>query len=285
MELIVPAASSWNERAALRLIQTGAVAVVLAVSTFNAFELDRFFVPKELALHLTVALAGFLMLGALRRLSVTPTDFLLAAYLLLSLLSAVMATNRRLAIRALAVSASGALLFWIARRLRATVLLALVFLSLAASGWRQLVGAIDYDGGLIAAALLGTVSGAVITGAFDAVLLLPLPSFLVWAALGALWTPAPSARSLPMIFIVPVIALTVIGTARSVMQLVSMDIYATHSDRASLARAAQIDPGNYRLRLRLARSGGRTRCEHARAAHALFPSAQAAAEAARGCGE
>ena len=63
----------------------------------------------------------------------------------------------------------------------------------------------------------------------------------------------------------------------------AMDIFATHSDRASLLRAAQIDPGNYRLQLRLARMGGRTRCEHARAAHALFPTARAAADAARGC--
>ena len=42
-------------------------------------------------------------------------------------------------------------------------------------------------------------------------------------------------------------------------------------------RAAQIDPANYRIHLRLARSGNRAqRCEHARAAHALFPSAEAA---------
>ena len=62
-----------------------------------------------------------------------------------------------------------------------------------------------------------------------------------------------------------------------------MDIYATHSDRASLVRAAQIDPGNYRLQMRLARMGGRARCEHARAAHALFPTALAAAAETRGC--
>ena len=62
-----------------------------------------------------------------------------------------------------------------------------------------------------------------------------------------------------------------------------MDIYATHSDRASLERAAQIDPGSYRLQMRLARMRGKARCAHARAAHALFPTALAASAEARGC--
>ena len=52
-----------------------------------------------------------------------------------------------------------------------------------------------------------------------------------------------------------------------------------------LIRAAQIDPGSYRLQMRLARMGGRARCEHARAAHALFPTAFAPAEAGHGCGK
>ena len=69
------------------------------------------------------------------------------------------------------------------------------------------------------------------------------------------------------------------------MQLRAMNLYATRGDRVSLLRAAQLDPGNYRLQLRLARIGGRTRCDHARAAHALYPSAAAAAQASKGCGE
>jgi hypothetical protein len=64
-----------------------------------------------------------------------------------------------------------------------------------------------------------------------------------------------------------------------------MEISGTHGDRASLLRAAHFDPGNYRTQLRLGRMGGRAqRCEHARAAHDLFPHAQAAIDAARGCG-
>jgi hypothetical protein len=79
-----------------------------------------------------------------------------------------------------------------------------------------------------------------------------------------------------------VIAVCIFGLLRSVAQLAALEIYATTGDRASLERAARIDPGSYRLHLRLAR-GGRRRCEHALAAHALFPNAQAALYATRGC--
>src|SRR5437588_6677553 len=105
-------------RFALRVLQIGAIAVILAVTTFHAFELDRFFVPKELVLHLAAALAGLVTIGALWRMNVTRVDLLLAGYLALSALSALPATNRWLAMRALAVTASSILLFWIARTLR-----------------------------------------------------------------------------------------------------------------------------------------------------------------------
>jgi hypothetical protein len=71
-----------------------------------------------------------------------------------------------------------------------------------------------------------------------------------------------------------------LGIVRSAGQLYAMEIYATRGDRVSLERAARIDPGNYRVRLRLARKG---RCEHARAARNLFPNAEAAKAAARRC--
>jgi hypothetical protein len=63
-----------------------------------------------------------------------------------------------------------------------------------------------------------------------------------------------------------------------------MNVFETRGDRASLERAAVVDPGNYRLRLRLARMGKRKeRCAHALAARALYPHADAARAAARGC--
>ena len=107
-----------THRLALRVVQFGAIAVVLIVTTLNAFELDRFFVPKELVLHLAAFIAGLILLRAMSRLNFTRIDLLLIGYLALSALSALMATNRWLALRALAVTASSILLFWIARTLR-----------------------------------------------------------------------------------------------------------------------------------------------------------------------
>lgn len=165
----------------------------------------------------------------------------------------------------------------------ATVLLALAFLGMFAGAVKQLRTAVEVDEGLLAATLLGVIVGAGVTGVFDAVLLLAVPTFLVWAALGALYVPAaaaPARRIIPIVLIV----IAGLGAVRSAMQLTAMQIYATHGDRASLVRAAQIDPGNYRLRLRLARMGRRQqRCEHALAARALFPNADAARAASRGC--
>jgi O-antigen ligase len=514
-------------RLALRVIQLGAIAVVLVVTTLHAFELDRFFIPKELVLHVTAVLAALLVVRALWRMGVTRVDLYLAGFVVLGALSALMATNRWLAVRALAVSVSGIILFWVARVLRdaglarpllgalalavvvaavtslvqtyglstdffsenrapggtlgnrnfiahvaafgfplllfgalqaqrrgaylrwavgaafvitslvltrsraawlafaavvlvvflamlfsaplrrdrrtwkrlvgiafiaagivglslvlpnalhwrgsnpylqsvqrmtdysegsgrgrlvqygrsllmavrhplfgvgpgnwpvvypsrvppddpsldqtnagmtsnpwpssdwiaciaergiaAFVLLALVFLRLGTSGLRQLKRANDVPEALAAAALLGIVAGAVVAGTFDAVLLLAVPAFLVWAALGALWIPEEASSRQGWGFAVMVIlSLSIYGAVRSTEQLMAMDIYATRSDRASLLRAARLDPGNFRLRLRLARMGGRARCENALAAHALFPSARVAADASRGCGK
>ncbi|HEX3577765.1 MAG TPA: O-antigen ligase family protein [Thermoanaerobaculia bacterium] len=510
---------------ALRVVQVGAIAVILAVTTFHAFELDRFFIPKELALHLAAALAGLLAIRALWRMSVTRVDLLLAGYFALSALSALFATNRWLAIRALAVSASSLLLFWIARTLRdaglarpllgalalavvaaaatsllqtygldidffsvnrapggtlgnrnfvahvaafgfpllllctlraarratylrwavasalvvaalvltrsraawlafaavmlvvivamlvsaplrrdrgiwkriagvvalsaacvalslvlpnalhwhgsnpyldsvrniagysegsgrgrlvqygysllmtlrhpflgagpgnwpvdypvraarrdpsldpndrgmtanpwpssdlfacisergiaAFVLLTLALFRLTWSGLRQLRRAFDAQEALAAVAFLGVIAGAVVAGTFDAVLLLAVPAFVVWCALGALWIPEEAAPRTSWRFaVVAVLLMSIAGVVRSASQIVAMDIFATHSDRASLIRAAQIDPGNYRVQMRLARMGGRARCEHAHAAHALFPTAFAPVEAGRGC--
>jgi hypothetical protein len=109
-----------------------------------------------------------------------------------------------------------------------------------------------------------------VTGLFDAVLLLALPGFIVWAALGALGgsggeTPAavvPWPLTLLLIFI------SLAGTARSAAQIAAMEMYATGTN---LELASRIDPGNYRIHMRLARD-----CDHALAARALFPHATAA---------
>jgi O-antigen ligase len=178
---------------------------------------------------------------------------------------------------------------WVAflseRGFAAVTLLVLVFLQLLMTGIRQLRSAQDVEEALLASALLSTIAGAGIVGLFDASLLLPVPAFLVWTTLGALWKPVePNPVPPRTILVMAIVVLSAAGVAHSAMQYNAMRIFVNHSDRASLARAAQTDPGNYRLQLRLARIGGRDRCTHARAAHELFPNAQEAIAASRGCG-
>lgn len=526
LETPVVAVASRAERLALRVMQAGAIAAVLAVSTLHVFELDRFFVPKELAFHLTAVIAALFAMRSIWRLGVTRVELFLAGYVLLSALSAMMATNRWLALRALAISVSSVVLFRVARALReaslaravihglglavmlvavmsllqtygvhtdffaenrapggtlgnrnfvahvaafglplllfsamgarsrrafiwraagaALVMIALVltrsraaWLSFAISGivilagmlvsralrrdartWRRLavisllgaagiaaalflpnslhwhddnpyleslrrvadaqegsghgrliqyghslllaarhplfgVGpgnwpvvypahaarndpsldqgdtgmtsnpwpssdwvawlaerglpafllllfaivriardalrqlrrARDAEEGLAALVLLGTLAGACVAGTFDAVLLLALPAFLVWAAIGSLWTPEDSSpRPKWRLAMAGMVVVSAIGVYRSSAQLIAMN-YFEAGGRASITRASQIDPGNYRIQMRLARLGGRARCEHARAARELFPTAKAAAQVARGCGK
>lgn len=172
---------------------------------------------------------------------------------------------------------------WVAfvseRGFAAAMVLAIVLAMLFFRGWTQL-RAENVEERWEASTLLATITAACVAGAFDAVLLLALPSFIVWTTLGALtsFQPPSAIRQRGMAIVMIVVSL--FGVVRSTAQLVAMEIYATRGDRASLERAARIDPGNYRVRMRLARKG---RCEHARAARSLFPNAQAARAAARRC--
>lgn len=106
------------DRVALVLVQAGALAVVLASLPYKAFDLDRYFVPKELVLHIAAAGAALCCLIPRGRLSLARIDWLLIGYLALSTVSAAFASNRWLSTRALAISFSGVALFWVGRVLR-----------------------------------------------------------------------------------------------------------------------------------------------------------------------
>ena len=99
----------------LLALGAGALACVLAVLPYRSFDLDRFFAPKELALHAAALAAGLAALVSARRMSLTKADHVLVVWLMLSAASALFATNHWLAYRALAVSMSGAVIFWSAR--------------------------------------------------------------------------------------------------------------------------------------------------------------------------
>lgn len=108
---------SRAERLAADLLIVGAFAVVLAVTPFRLFELDRFFLPKEVVLHATAAVVALLVLPGRREWSWSRVDLLLLGYLALSLLSAAFARNGWWAWRAAGVSWSGLLIYWSAREL------------------------------------------------------------------------------------------------------------------------------------------------------------------------
>ncbi|HET7600921.1 MAG TPA: O-antigen ligase family protein, partial [Gemmatimonadales bacterium] len=99
------------------MLQLGALVCVLAAGPWARFDLDRHSVPKELALHLTAFAGAAILLARARRLSLSLADAALAGYLLLSTISALLAPNWWLASRSLAISVSGALIFWSARAL------------------------------------------------------------------------------------------------------------------------------------------------------------------------
>lgn len=102
---------------ATRLLQAGALAVVLMSAPYKAFDLDRFFVPKELALAVVALVIGAICASRARRLALTRVDELLTVALVLSALSALFATNWWLAGRSVAITAGGFTCFWCARSL------------------------------------------------------------------------------------------------------------------------------------------------------------------------
>lgn len=99
------------------LIVLGAVVIVLAGVPSPLFDLDRHAVPKELALHLTALFSLPILAWSVPRVRLTVPEYLLAAWLVWSALSALFATNHWLAWRALGVSVSGAVIFWMGRRI------------------------------------------------------------------------------------------------------------------------------------------------------------------------
>lgn len=98
------------------ILGLGVIAVMLVAVSWKVFELDRYFVPKELLLNGAALLAGMLMLPRRRALRLDTIDQLLILFLAWSAVSALFADNHWLAQRAFGLSFSSAVVFWTARR-------------------------------------------------------------------------------------------------------------------------------------------------------------------------
>src|SRR3954470_14007566 len=107
--------SPMSDRTLQIFLQLGVILAVIVALPYKLFELDRYFVPKELVLHIVALIIAVLLLARRRSLSFDVADGLLAIFLLWSAASALFATNYWLAQRALGVSISGAIVFWGAR--------------------------------------------------------------------------------------------------------------------------------------------------------------------------
>ncbi len=123
---------------ALLALQLGVIAVVLATTPFKPFELDRFFVPKELAMHASVLVCVLFCVARVRTLSFDRVDSFLLCFGALSLVSALLASNHWLSLRSVAITFSSLAAFWSAR-------------ALSSSGFRR---------PLMGAVILATVLGA-----------------------------------------------------------------------------------------------------------------------------
>src|SRR5678815_5151207 len=98
-----------TDRAAKLFLVLGFVAVIVVALAYKPFELDRYFVPKELALNIVALICGIALFLHRRRVSLGATDIMLIVFLAMSGLSALFATNYWLAQRALGLSVSSAL--------------------------------------------------------------------------------------------------------------------------------------------------------------------------------
>jgi len=108
-----------TNRVAAILIQLGVVAAIIIAAPYKLFELDRYFVPKELVLHIVALVIAIVLVARRRTISIDLPDALIALFIAWSGASAVIATNHWAAQRALGLSVSSALIFWGARRLGA----------------------------------------------------------------------------------------------------------------------------------------------------------------------
>ena len=91
------------------------VAAVVVALPYKLFELDRYFVPKELVLNAAALIIAAALVIKRRALRFDLVDGLIALFLLWSVASAIFASNHWVAQRSVAISISGAIVFWGAR--------------------------------------------------------------------------------------------------------------------------------------------------------------------------
>jgi O-antigen ligase len=180
------------------------------------------------------------------------------------------------------------------RGLPASLLLVSIGASIALGAWMRVRSGARRTPRLGDLTIVATVIAVVVVGAFDAVLLLPTPTYFAWTVIGVL---ASSARPIREVALSPLgrrrltVAVAAVGGVllfHSFSQVAAMAV-SDGGSREALELAARVDPGSYRIHMRLAqqwRAAGR--CDrarpHAQRAHQLFPNHPAPQVVLRACG-
>ena len=163
----------------------------------------------------------------------------------------------------------------------ASLLLLLVGGTIALGAWARVRSGTRREPALGDLTIVATLIAIVVVGAFDAVLLLPAPTFFAWTVVGAL---ASSARPIREVALSSrgrrrlTVSVAIVGgvlLAHSLSQVVAIAL-SNGGSREALEIAARVDPGSYRIHMLLAqkwRAAGR--CQrafpHAQRAQELFP--------------
>jgi hypothetical protein len=176
----------------------------------------------------------------------------------------------------------------------ALLLLGLAGGTMALGAWARVRRGSRHVPALTDLAIVATLLAIGVVGAFDAVLLLPIPTFFAWTTIGALASSARPIREIPLTsrsrrwLMIAVAAVGVLFVARGAAQAIAIAAF-DGGERAGMEIAARLDPGNYRIRMLLGRAWARAgRCDraipHATAARDLFPHHPAPVQLLRACG-
>jgi O-antigen ligase len=176
----------------------------------------------------------------------------------------------------------------------ALLLIALVGITTALGAWTRVRQSGQREPELADLTIVTTLLALGVVGTFDAVLLLPVPTFFGWLIIGTLTS---TARPIREVILTSVSrrwalgALMIAGLAfvgRSVAATSAMELYETGKTR-TMELGSRLDPGSYRLHMFMAavwlKAG---RCDrarpHAESARRLFPNHPAPLRILRSCG-
>jgi hypothetical protein len=136
--------------------------------------------------------------------------------------------------------------------------------------------------GLRGTALAAVLVATLVTGLFDAVLLLPAPAYVTAALIGLLlpWRPPGPPRPGGRWVRAGASLLVTVLLVHAALSVAAIRTTASGRDTATLTRAARLAPWDHRLRLLLAERG---RCSDAAAARKLMPYHSRPRELARSC--